>query len=102
MKPVEQDFQGQAVMQLHAIVRGRVQGVGFRATTRYLARNLGLVGTVRNLSDGSVEIYAQGTKRVLEQLIQQLYEEIGFEYIESFSKDFQIPQHTFEGYNIII
>ncbi len=40
--------------ELHAVVSGRVQKVGFRATTKRLADALHLVGTVRNLSDGTV------------------------------------------------
>ncbi len=43
-----------------AVVRGQVQGVGFRFTTRRLAAELGLVGWVRNRSDGAVEVWAQG------------------------------------------
>jgi len=41
-------------------VRGRVQGVGFRATTLKRARELGVAGWVRNRGDGSVEILAEG------------------------------------------
>lgn len=47
-------------------IRGRVQGVGFRYTTRSVARELGLVGWVRNLPSGGVEVFAQGTPQALD------------------------------------
>lgn len=43
-----------------ALVRGRVQGVGFRYEARSVARALGLCGWITNLPDGGVETYAQG------------------------------------------
>ena len=46
--------------RLHATVRGRVQGVGFRAAAATEARRLGLTGWVRNKLDGSVEVLAEG------------------------------------------
>jgi len=46
-------------------VRGRVQGVGFRAFVQRHGRSLGLVGWVRNLPDGSVEVVAQGAPETL-------------------------------------
>ncbi|MBV8730203.1 MAG: acylphosphatase [Acidobacteriia bacterium] len=42
------------------IIRGRVQGVGFRYFAQRAASGLGLTGYVRNLDDGSVEAYAAG------------------------------------------
>lgn len=59
-------------MQLRAIVRGRVQGVGFRAQTKWRADELKLVGYVCNLADGTVEICAEGERVKLEQLLQRL------------------------------
>ena len=41
---------------------GRVQGVGFRATVRNIARGFDVTGTVRNLPDGRVELIAEGEK----------------------------------------
>lgn len=46
--------------RVHVIVRGKVQGVFFRESTRRRALELGVHGFVRNLSDGTVEAVAQG------------------------------------------
>jgi acylphosphatase len=64
-------------LEWHAIVTGKVQGVGFRATTLHTARRLGLKGIVRNLPDGSVEIYAQGKREDIDQLKQELQQLFG-------------------------
>lgn len=53
----------------HLFVHGRVQGVFFRDSTRRVAQGLGLTGWVRNCSDGSVEIHAEGDRKKLEELI---------------------------------
>ncbi len=60
--------------QLHAIVRGRVQGVSFRYYTHLRATELGLKGWVRNLPDGTVEVTAEGEREVLEALLAFLQE----------------------------
>ena len=55
--------------RLHAIVEGRVQGVGFRYFVMTAARELHLTGWVRNRFDGSVEVTAEGPRKDLETLI---------------------------------
>jgi len=55
--------------RLHAIVSGTVQGVGYRATTQYEAKKLGLAGWVRNRVDGSVEVDAEGDRTHLEAFL---------------------------------
>lgn len=56
-----------------AVVRGRVQGVGFREFVRRRARSLGLAGWVRNGDDGvSVEVHAEGPPEALEALRREL------------------------------
>jgi acylphosphatase len=60
------------VIARHAIVTGDVQGVGFRHYTKLEARELGLAGFVRNLSDGNVEVWAEGPKTAVEELLQWL------------------------------
>jgi len=54
------------------LVRGRVQGVGFRWFVVRLAERLDLAGLVRNLPDGSVEVVAEGTGEALVELEEGL------------------------------
>lgn len=51
------------------LVHGRVQGVFYRQNTRTKAMELGVQGTVRNLDDGSVEIFAEADPESLELFI---------------------------------
>ena len=54
------------------LVRGRVQGVGFRWFVEREARLLGITGWVRNNADGAVEVLAQGTREQLSGLRDRL------------------------------
>jgi acylphosphatase len=56
----------------HIRVSGRVQGVGFRHYTKLKARELGVRGHVRNLPDGSVEVWAEGASPAVAALIEWL------------------------------
>ncbi len=55
--------------RLQVIVRGRVQGVFFRASTQREARRLGLTGWVSNRRDGAVEVLAEGGEDELRELL---------------------------------
>ena len=55
------------------IVRGRVQGVGFRYFAQRAAAGLGLTGYARNLDDGRVEVYAAGSEEKLSHLAGLLH-----------------------------
>lgn len=57
---------------MHALVYGRVQGVGFRYWARTTAAGLALTGWVRNLTDGSVELFFQGSDDRVERFSQLL------------------------------
>ena len=57
---------------LHARIHGIVQGVGFRYSTIMRARRFRLTGYARNMSDGTVEVVAEGTKTDLESLLSWL------------------------------
>lgn len=53
---------------IHLIVKGEVQGVNFRYYTQRKARSLGITGSVRNLPDGDLEIFAEGEEMQLMDL----------------------------------
>ncbi|MEX1248159.1 MAG: acylphosphatase [Anaerolineales bacterium] len=59
-------------VRMHAWVEGRVQGVGFRYFVRQRAAALPITGWVRNLSDGRVEVLAEGQPADLESLLASL------------------------------
>ena len=87
------------LVELHAIFRGGVQGVGFRYTAQNYATRLGLKGTVRNLHDGTVELYAVGTRQLLDELLRSLQK--SFNPIDSVDTFYSPPTREFEGFQII-
>lgn len=54
----------------HLRIEGRVQGVFYRHSTKTEARALGLLGWVRNMDDGSVELEVEGPRETVEKLIE--------------------------------
>ncbi len=60
------------LVRAHVVIHGHVQGVGFRAFAARIASSLDLLGGVRNLNDGRVELELEGNKTVIEAFVQQL------------------------------
>ncbi len=60
------------MVRRHMIFTGRVQGVGFRYRASYTAHSLGVTGWVRNNSDGSVEMEAQGSEAQINKMLSML------------------------------
>jgi len=58
--------------RLHLVIRGRVQGIGFRAFVVRRATELEVGGWVRNREDGAVEVEAAGSRAALERLLTAL------------------------------
>jgi len=61
-----------AVHRHHCLFRGRVQGVGFRYTTKNIAMRHNVTGYVRNRSDGSVEVVMEGPSEEVNSVIDAL------------------------------
>lgn len=58
-----------SLTRVELVVRGRVQGVFYRQSTREMASRLGLTGWVKNLPDGSVAVVLEGEKQLVEEAI---------------------------------
>lgn len=61
-----------AEVRKHIVFHGRVQGVGFRYTAKYLAQSLELTGWVRNERDGTVTMEVQGREALINKLLKGL------------------------------
>lgn len=71
-------------------VKGRVQGVFFRANVTAKANEIGLKGYAKNLDDGEVEIIAQGTEEQIEELIKFIQNNPGHSQVEEINvKDYK-------------
>lgn len=57
-------------MEAHITIKGRVQGVFFRAKGQEQAQKLGLTGWIKNEADGTVSAWAQGPKETIETFIE--------------------------------
>lgn len=63
--------------RVHVHYSGRVQGVGFRYTAREVAQECRVVGWVRNLPDGRVELVAEGSEEALTRFLDQIQQTMG-------------------------
>ena len=85
---------------VRALVSGRVQGVGYRQACRQTARSLGLVGWVRNLADGQVELVAQGAPENIDDLVSWLWSGPSAAFVSGVESDVVAPDETLKDFFI--
>lgn len=83
----------------HVFYSGRVQGVGFRYTAERLALDLRLVGWVKNLPDGRVELLCEGPKEKIERLLGEIQGSLG-PTIRRINCEWEKPTHEFKDFSI--
>jgi acylphosphatase len=89
------------IVELKAIFKGKVQGVGFRYTVVEKATHLHLLGTVHNLPNGSVEVKAQGTRDQLKKFIELVLSDAGLARIDSVSEEYNNYKNNYRNFQII-
>jgi acylphosphatase len=82
------------------IVRGRVQGVYFRASAVNEARALGLSGWVMNCPDGSVQAIAEGPRAKLDRFIAWCHAGPPGARVAAVDVQWQAPEHRLRGFEI--
>jgi len=86
---------------MQILYSGNVQGVGFRYTAKSVANGFELTGTVRNLSDGRVELLAEGSKEELEAFRQAVRDSGLDHFIRNEDVSWSESRDEFRGFEIV-
>jgi len=84
----------------HAVIGGEVQGIGFRYSAVREARALGLAGWVRNLAEGDVEVWAEGSAAELEEFSEWLKTGPDGAWVRDFELTWESPSGKYASFNI--
>ena len=85
----------------HVTISGNVQGVGFRFFTLKQAQRLNLVGTVKNMPNGSVDIVVEGDKSTIQTFTNHVRQGPRLAEVNSVDIEWQEPQNEFSKFRII-
>lgn len=86
--------------RIHAIIKGRVQGVFFRSTTKRQADSLKLKGFVKNLENGDVEVVAEGERKNLETLLDWCRKGPAMSNVEKINADWEKASGEFSSFEV--
>ena len=87
--------------RLHILYTGRVQGVGFRYTTKTVACGFEITGTVRNLADGRVELFAEGERSELEEFRKVIQDSEVGRFVRHEEVAWTEAKNEFRGFEIV-
>lgn len=89
------------MVEINCLISGRVQGVAYRIYVQESATELGLVGYAKNLSDGRVEVVAQGTPDVLKDFVEYLNEGSLMSKVEGVAIDWKTATKTYDEFSLL-
>jgi acylphosphatase len=88
------------VVRAHVWVRGRVQGVGFRAHVEFFARSIGVTGWVRNVGSDMVEAVAEGERAKVEQFVAMMKEGPRLARVDEAQVEWETPSGEFREFGV--
>ncbi|MDA1044040.1 MAG: acylphosphatase [Verrucomicrobia bacterium] len=86
--------------RLQLVVKGRVQGVGYRASAQARARSRGLSGWVRNCPDGSVQVTAEGSQEALLAFLEWCRQGPSLARVTELTHSFSEALGRFDGFDV--
>lgn len=86
--------------RIRILIEGRLQATNFRLNTQQQATRLGLVGFVRNLSDGRIEIEAQGNDPKVEEILKWCQDEPHGSQIKSILFRYDDPVNRYSDFSV--
>jgi acylphosphatase len=87
--------------EIHCIITGKVQRVGYRDFVERIAKEYGLTGWVKNREDGSVEVVYQGIPDALKEATQALHTGSVLAKVEGVAVDWRTPERQFDEFKVI-
>lgn len=87
--------------QLHLIIKGRVQGVGFRYFVQMIAMENQITGWVRNKADGTVECMAVASSETLRVFIEKVKKGNRFARVDHIEIKESEPEELFSSFKVI-
>lgn len=91
---------GEELVRVRVLVVGRVQGVAYRFFAEKYASRLGVTGWVRNLSDGGVEVLAEGPAPRIETFLERLREGPSLAHVDRFEVRRELATGEFGDFRI--
>jgi len=90
------------MIEMKAIITGKVQGVRFRDYVQGAAGDLGVKGYVKNQTDGSVLVVAQGEPELLKALVEYLHEGSLLAVVEDVSVEWRTSVIIYDDFSLLI
>lgn len=97
---MDQNPLSDSIVRAHVWVKGRVQGVGFRAHVEYYARQIGVTGWVRNVGYDTVETVAEGESEDVNLFIAMVKQGPSASRVDESTVEWETPTREFQMFGV--